>query len=138
MRTQDEIVARFKARRGSDSLGFEVGEYLVFLDWGHLLICFDGDVGDVTEEEWGQKELTRETVLDKMKKYMRFAHEKADNERGISANRSMMCYLAWIWLLGDDEEDFLFKVRSEYDGNYHSFGKHILLMIEEEYGWSDE
>lgn len=128
MRTQDEIVMRYEGRKEADMLGFEANEYLFMLDLEHVRPYLKEDAD---ESEFVDPVYTREALLERMKDYMSFACEKADNERGISANRSIMHYIAWIWLLGDD--DFLDEVEREYDENYHDYGKPILKMITDKY-----
>lgn len=130
MRTQDEIVARYEARKEWDTFGFETNAYLIRMDIDHARPYL---VEGADESEWNPDAClyTRELVLERMSDYMPFAHEKADNERGISAICSIMHYIAWIWLIGDDE--FLAEVEREYDDNYHSYGKPILAMIEKQY-----
>lgn len=129
MRTQDDVAERYEARRGTDQFGFETNEYLMRLDWGHAKKYL---VDDATPDDWpaNPEALDREKILERMKSYMPFAHEKADNQRGISAWRSVAHYVAWIWLLGDDE--FLAKVESKYDGS-EDYGKSTLMMIEDHY-----
>ena len=72
-------------------------------------------------------------ILEEMKDYMPFAWMKAKDGRGISANRSIEHYISWVWLLGDD--DFCTKIEHEFDHNYHGYGKPILKMICDNYGW---
>ena len=62
----------------------------------------------------------------KMKEYMEFAWEKANEFRGLSAMRSMHHYTAWTWLLGDDFGNLL---------QYDYYGKDNLIRICEHYGW---
>lgn len=130
MRTPQEILDRMAERMSGDPGGFEVGEYVDFLDFAHA----EEYLASCSEEEWNKiyKEPTRENVVAKMQDYLDFAWEKADNEKSVSANRSIMHYLAWIWLTGDD--NFLSRVQHEYDERYCEYGKPILRMIEEHYG----
>jgi len=130
MRTQDEIVARYEERKESDLFGFEAYLYLYVLDLEHARPYLD----EGAEETFVEPVYTREAILETMKDYMSFANEKADNERGLSARRSIMHFIAWIWLIGDDA--FLKKVEHEAHENFHNYGKPILAMIEAEYGWS--
>lgn len=129
MRTQQEIIDRMVERKEDDALGFEADEYVYFLDFAHAKKLLSG----INNAEWNKvyKEPTRENVIGQMQDYLNFAWRKADNERGISANRSIMHYIAWIWLAGDD--DFLQQVQDEYDNNYSDYGKPILRMIEAYY-----
>jgi len=45
--------------------------------------------------------LTREAIIAKIVDYMPFAWEKANDERGLSAIRSIEHMKAWTWLLND-------------------------------------
>ncbi len=129
-RTQDEILNQYHARKDGDVLGFEVQEYLFHLDYDHVKEFLKEGV---TEKEWGLQPCTRDAVLAKMKDYMEFAWDKANNRRGISANRSVMHYIAWIWLAGDDE--FFKEINSDFENDYHFYGKPILEKICKKYGW---
>lgn len=100
MRTQEEIVQRIEDRRDKDLFGFEVAEYLVALDYEHAKPYLNPDV---TEDEWQPSLRDDSAVRDWAIDYMDFAWEKANNCRGISAWRSLAHYVAWLWLLGDDE-----------------------------------
>ena len=126
MRTQDEILARLKERADEDMFGFETDEYYTYLDWQHAKeFVADG----VSESDWTDQssEHTRDHMIVVMKDYMPFAIEKAEGGRGISANRSIIHYIAWIWLACDD--DFLAEVDKEYDDNYREYGLPILRKI---------
>ncbi len=129
MRTQDEIVERLEARKVGDPLCFEVDEYLIYLDYKHAKPYLkDG----TTEREWDAAS-DHLSLPERMRDYMSFAWNKANNERGISANRSIMHYIAWLWLA--EENKLLARVESEYQGNYCSYGKPILRMICKHFGW---
>jgi hypothetical protein len=66
---------------------------------------------------------------------MDFAWDKANNGRGISANRSIAHYQAWLWLLGVEWCDTLMD-------DYEFYGKPQLIRICEYLGldpkqWDD-
>lgn len=126
MRTQEEVVERYEERKDADMFGFETDEYLMRMDWERAQTYL---VDDATSEDWPVPEdaLERDKILERMKGYMKFARKKADNERGLSAKRSIAHYIAWIWLLGDD--GFLAELEREYDGS-EDYGKSTLRMIE--------
>lgn len=126
MRSQDEIVARIEGRKDGDPLGFEVTEYMMALDFNHAKPYLEDGV-----TEW--KARTQEETLQKAEDYMPFAIKKAEGERGISANRSIMHYIAWLWLL--EEDDLLGEVEREYEDNYHDYGMDILRLIADHFGW---
>ena len=127
MRTQDEIVNRYEERKDGDPLGFEIDEYLVAMDFEHAKPYL---VADADPMKWETR--TRDPV-EKMKEYMPFAIGKAEDQRGISANRSIQHYIAWLWLEG--EEELLAKVEQMYETNYHDYGMPILMLIKEHFGW---
>lgn len=88
---------------------------------------FKDDIEDKAIKEFMQP-LEKDRILKEALDYLSFAWEKCNDERGISANRSIEHYIEWFWLAG--EEDFSNKIYVEYDTNYHSYGSEILKMIE--------
>ena len=128
MRTQEEIVERYQQRRVKDLLGFEVGEYIHYLDYEHAKPYL---IKGTAAEEW--KPLPLKAVVSRMREYMSFAWSKANNCRGISANRSILHFIAWIWLSGDDA--FSNEIDRDLEHNYFWYGKPILVKICEHYGW---
>lgn len=129
--TKDEILEQTKKHIQDDPLGFEVLEYLVYLDYEHL-IKLKPDA-KVDPKEVHASELTRDRVVTRMTDYIEFAYEKARGERGISANRSIQHYIAWTWLAGDRE--FSERIREVYRNGYCGYGIPILNMICEHYGF---
>jgi hypothetical protein len=130
--TQEEIVERFNARKDGDMFGDEVGMYLPYLEFNYAKPFLKEGV---TKEEWDKDRvpLSREAVLKQMEEYMAFGWQKANDCRGLSANRTMAHYVAWTWLSGDRE--FAEQVQQEYNDNYQFYGKDILVMICKFYGW---
>jgi len=129
MRTQDEIVKRIETRKDDDLLGFETGEYINYLDFSNARPFLKDDV---TEQNWQEAVAMIGVPIKRMHAYMEFAWGKANNSRGISANRSVMHCIAWLWLAGED--DLLAQVEDEYC-NYHFYGKPILEIICEHFDW---
>jgi len=86
----------------------------------------------VTEKDWTHKPKDRDSILKQMKDYMTFAWDKANNERGLSASRTMDHYTAWIWMLGDEEVDIFGNIQE-----YEFYGKPQLKAICDHYGWDD-
>jgi len=122
MRTQDEIVARIRTRKEHDFFGFEVSEYVDYLDYVHAKEFLKEGT---TQEQWEKIRSETKTPEETIKDYMPFAWDKANNCRGISAGRSIMHMIAWLWLDGKDW--------SEIEG-YEYYGKPQLVRICEEYG----
>jgi hypothetical protein len=129
MRTQDEIVARFMLRKDLDLLGFETGEYLLALDFEHAKPFIDPRA---TPERWKDVIFSGdESVLERMRSYVDFAYEKINDERGISAVRSISHYIAWLWLVGNDA-----LCNWVESAEYTDYGRAIMDRICAEYGWT--
>ena len=99
MRTDEEILARIEAVKEHDWLATQRGDLaarLPFQKAKHLL------VDTATEESWTQHPRDPESLKAEMHDYMAFAWGKANNNRGISANRSLEHMSAWLWLMGHD------------------------------------
>ncbi len=124
-RTQDEIVARIKYLRSDnhDILGFRRDVLYPFLDWEHAKeFVKDG----ITKKDWEpDMETDPETEI---RNYMPFAWGKANDCRGISANRSIDHMESWLWLDGKDELS-----KTIWDG-YEYYGKPNLVRVCKEYG----
>lgn len=99
MRTNEEIVKRIEARIDKDVFGFETGDYVGSLDFESAKPYLNAeflakpDAKEVWEKE--REVSTEERLLKVMKEYMPFAFGKAHDERGLSANRSIMHFIAW-------------------------------------------
>ena len=122
-KTQDEIVSHINKIKDSDMFGCQTGDLVSFLDYEHAKQFV---VDSVTRESWIQEFDSKKNIVD----YLDFAWDKANNCRGISANRSIEHFLAWIWL---DDSKFYEKVLNEYENNYRFYGKDILVMISDHY-----
>jgi len=124
MRTQDEIIARIKAREKDDFFGFETGD---------LIECLTFDAArpwlkaEAKAENWKQESAADADVVARLKDYMTFAWDKANNCRGLSAGRSLNHMAAWLWLLGED-------AASDSLDDYDRYGKPQLAAICEHYG----
>lgn len=124
-RTQDEIVARIEERKEQDFFGFEVGDLVQYLDFEHAKPYLKDEA---TPEKWEQHRETKDPI-DCIKDYMNFAWEKANECRGLSANRSICHMTAWLWLAG---EDALVEWVDD-ERNYRYYGKPALERICDHY-----
>lgn len=118
MRTQQEILSRIEQRKKGDPLGFEWPIYFESLTFENAKPFIKEDA---TKESWGEPK-TVESIRQEAIEYMPFAWEKANDCRGISANRSIYHYMAWLWLLGEDGFDDLFD-------SYEYYGKPQLERV---------
>lgn len=129
--TKEEILNQYMKYGSEDPCGFEWHQYVPYLDFELVRNTLKEGF---TEEEFNKdfkKELKRESIIDEIKDYMGFAFDKANNCRGISSNRSIGHYIAWIFLAGD--KGFSDEIRKEFKENYCYYGKQILKKICEFY-----
>lgn len=127
MRTQEQIVQQIEKCKSDDFLGFEINEYLYFLDYEHAKPYLKEST---KPEQWEKppNENSTKIILKIMLDYMPFAWDKAKNCRGISASRSISHYKAWIWMLDDG---------FEFDeDSYCHYGKDLLRAICKQYSWN--
>ena len=87
-------------------------------------------IDDAKKKQWGEiKPKDRQSILEEMKDYIKFAWQKANNFRGLSAGRTMAHYSIWIWLIGDDFGDI---------EEYQFYGKDNLVKICKYYGFHNQ
>lgn len=128
LRTQDEIVARFKRKR-EIPLSFEPEVLVAYLDFEHVKPFLKLDTAN--EKDWPTPLYTRSAVLKQAKTYMRhYGWPKVLDHRGLSASRTVEKMTAWAWLLG--EEDLLKKMKKT---PYPNYGAPILKVVCEHFGW---
>lgn len=123
MRTDEEIIARIEEVKDRDFFGFEISDLLIRLPFEKAKPYLKDDA---KAEDWKVEPRDRESLLKEMHDYMSFAWDKANNQRGLSAGRSLCHYQAWVWLAGDD---------LGYFGDYEFYGKDELVKICNHYGW---
>ena len=129
--TVDEIVERIEERQPKDPFGFEWKEYPIYLPFEKAKPYLQDTV---KPEDWTDPpEQSRSAIVQMMLDYMAFAWGKANDCRGISSNRSVMHYVAWTWLAGD--RDFSAQIDEMFRENYCYYGKPILWLICQKYGW---
>jgi len=129
-RTTEEILTRIDQVKDDDFLGTTSADLMAFLPFehvkDHLNEKYLKKVED-GEETWDPKEATKEQATKEITEYMDFAWGKANDCRGLSADRSINHMKAWLWIAGNDE--LLEKMDT-----YEYYGKPQLRAICEEYG----
>lgn len=120
-RTQEEILKRIDEIKDEDFFGFQSEDLLAFLTYENVKPWLKEGV---KEDEW--KQLT--DPVDRIKDYIPFAWEKANNCRGLSAGRSIEHMKAWVWL--DGNADLL----KQLEQDYQYYGKPHLVKVCEVYG----
>lgn len=128
LRTGAEIATRIEAIGDDDVLGFRREALAQFLPFDDAEAVRNPEV---TREEWDKltPELTRENVQKQLLDYLNFAFEKAINERGISAGRSIQKLGEWLWILRDDEA----AAYINDDAYYEPYGAPALKWLAERY-----
>lgn len=125
MRTQEEIIARIESIKKDDFFGFQTADLIQCLDFEHAKSYLKKGA---TADQWPTEPHDRESILKVMENYMDFAWDKANNERGLSAGRSMAHYTAWTWLIGDEDKFPNLETYTDY-------GRPHLRALCKEYGW---
>lgn len=124
MRTVDEVLARLKLVKSSDTFGF-ASEVLI----RYGMSGADAErAGYAPLEPWpppSHEALQAETLG-----YLAFAWDKALNHRGLSASRSVQKMTEFLWLLGHDADVLLSDVA------YPQYGAPILKRCAEVLGQS--
>lgn len=81
---------------------------------------------DNGKEKWKKYSNPKKEILD----YLDFAYMKAEDERGLSACRSLLHLKTWIWL---EDKEFYDKIIDEIE-NYYDYGLPVLKKISKHYG----
>lgn len=119
MRTPEQIIARIEAVRTGDFFGAQSSDLINALTYESAKPFLKPEV---TPDEWAKAVGDpRSAAIG----YMEFAWGKANGNRGLSANRSIDHYRAWMWLLGIDDFDAV------ADAEYQFYGKPILVIVAE-------
>jgi hypothetical protein len=128
MRTQEEILARFE--KADDFYGTQQGDLLCYMEFDFAKRFLKEDYVkkvEAGEEVWEVSTDPKKDILE----YLDFAYEASENERGLSALRSMLHFKTWIWL---DDADFYNEVIDLID-NHTEYGIPALDKISKHYGF---
>lgn len=100
-RTAAEILTRINEVKDNDFFGAETIDLLRALPFADAQqFLNDG----ATEDQWAPYCYpSRESIVAEAVEYLDFAVGKMLNERGLSAERSIDHFRAWLWLAFDDE-----------------------------------
>lgn len=84
---------------------------------------------EVTADAWDAIYLKNDKeIIDEIIQYLPFAYNKAENERGLSAIRSLQHFLAWFYCLGVDE--MVSTIHYMMNSDYAPYGMPVLKRIE--------
>lgn len=126
-RSVEEIVARINEVQPQDFFGFEIADLVGALAYDDAKPWLNEKA---TPENWTPAATTPAEAVAAAQDYMAFAWDKANNCRGISANRSIAHMRSWLWLARED--DLLEALDSSA---YRFYGKPQLRLICTYFGW---
>lgn len=134
IRKQEEILEKFKSiDQFDDFFGVQRTDLLLFMEFETAVpFLKDEYVKDVKsgKEEYKHKTDPKKEILS----YLPFAFEKAENQRGLSAARSLDHLKTWIWL---DDDKFYNEIIEDIE-NYTNYGIPQLKKIATHYGFKRE
>lgn len=112
-RTDQQIIDRIRSVQETkrDWLGVEVADLADSLPVEQIRTL--AGFTPPTDPGYAPEARDRETVVNRMRRYMVFALDKAGKHRGISASRSIAHYRAWTWLIGEYEA-YNWELASQY------------------------
>lgn len=125
IRSDEEILSEIDRLKDDDFFGFKRCDLISYLNYEQAKQFLKPEI---TQEKWTAEPRDRESILKQMEDYMPFAWEKANDERGISAGRSLAHFTAWIWMIGDENHFVDLEI-------YRYYGKDNLRKICDFYGW---
>ena len=127
MKTIDEISSKIKELENGDEdfFGSKRSDLIGYLPFEQATPYLKEGVDS---DQWTPRGLSRDEIVAEMLDYMEFAWGKANNCRGLSANRSVNHYEIWLWLLEDE-------LGEKLESLYQYYGKPCLRAICEKYGW---
>lgn len=136
MKSAVEIKNKFNEGFAEDVFGFGTGDILYALSFEDAKEYLREDyvAKESASEEWEANRLkTDDDVKAKMLDYLSFAWDKAIDERGLSADRSIRHFAAWAWLIDDE---FYKQIEDMYENNYGPYGIPILKFIGDKLGYN--
>jgi hypothetical protein len=98
-RTQKEILNRIEEVKEHDFMGFETSDLIDYLEYKNAKQFLRENI---TEKTWLEAPNGTKSPRDEIIDYLPFAFEKAYDERGLSAKRSLCHLRAWLWMDGQD------------------------------------
>lgn len=126
MKNVEAIKQKMKDIEADDFLGFTRGDLIDALPFDDAKEYLKEGVTKKQWENHSGRLKTDSNVIAAMRDYLKFAYEKAEGQRGISANRSINHYQAWSFLIDDKLHKW---INEAYATNYNSYGIPILDHI---------
>lgn len=146
MRTNQDILDYINRGYTSDGWGTKYRNFRSHLSFHNAKHLFD-QTELVSKEVWirdHQKPNTKKGIVKEMLDYMPFAWEQANNEDKLACARSLYNFEAWLWLLGNDWDEFNYLDKDSGETYYFEeltmfddtfYGKTYLELICKCFGW---
>lgn len=132
MKTSNELAQVFRTIEATDMLGFFGSVLIPRLEYNDAKGWLSDDV---TLSEWLEVQanvpMSQEAIIEEMRDYMEFAWGKCEEERGISASRSIDKFSAWLLILNDDLWE---ELRTGND--YSPYGAPLLAKVSQKFGFN--
>jgi hypothetical protein len=127
LKTQDEIVAKLDDDTNKRFMDFTPDVLVPALEWDFAKKYLKEDYVEKVEkgEEKFEYASDIKTIVQEFLDYMVFAWGKAEDERGLSAYRSISKLSAWLWLL--NREDLVNTI--EDNNLYNPYGAPALIEV---------
>ena len=128
LRTQEELSAKFdELQKSGGFMDFRPEVLINFLSFESAKPHLKEDY--IKEVEAGTKQWEQHTTVEKAAEefldYMKFAWDKAEDERGISASRSVQKLGMWLWIMNRDD----LRRIIEDDDLYNPYGAPALIEV---------
>jgi len=128
LRTQEELAAKFnELQNGGGMFDFRPEVLMNYLTFESAKPHLKEEY--VKEVEAGAKQWEQITTIEKCAEefldYMKFAWGKAEDERGISASRSVQKLGMWLWIMNRDD----LRRIIEDDDLYNPYGAPALIEV---------
>lgn len=135
MKSVEKIKGKINAGFANDVFGIAFNDLVEALPFADAKEYLKDEflMKDSAEAEWESSRIkTDDDVKARMLDYLPFAWEKAEDQRGLSADRSIRHFAAWAWLIDDE---FYEKIEDMYDNSYFPYGEPILEYISKKLGF---
>jgi len=127
-RTSAEIYTRAQTQAADDYFGFSQSLLLAYCDYETVLPLLNDAV---TEADWAKIAESPAKIGEAARSYYGFALGKIENERGISAERSVIKLREYAWLMGRDD-----VVAAMDAAPYPSYGAPKVAVFGEAFGFA--
>lgn len=122
LRTQEELVAKFdEVQKSGGFLDFRPEVLINYLTFENAKPHLKKDA---VEKEWEVIE-TIEKCVQEFLDYMKFAWGKAEDQRGLSASRSIQKLGMWLWIMNREDLSMIL----DDDSLYNPYGAPALIEV---------